>query len=732
MSNPTQSGRPLNTFLFGSALMMAHQVAGKAVRDGLFLSRFAPADLPKAVACAALIAVLLGLGFSRILARYGPLRVVPAAFAIGSILHVVEFLLLQAHDDAVRGIVVTLVYLHLVGLGAILLSGFWSVANEVFDPREARREFGKIAGAGTVGGILGGLLAERGAALFGAESLLLVLAALHVAAWLTLSGAATHNAPLAEPADEGDTWEAARQAFRQAPFLVNLAVLVLIGTVSAILLDFLFKSGASATYGKGPQLTRYFAIFYTASQVLAFLVQTFLTPVALRRLGLGRTMQGHSTAVALGAGASLFLPAVFMAPIARALELVMRGSFLRSSYELFFTPVPPKEKRATKLFIDVSCDRMGDAVGAGVLQLLLLLGPARAVTPILLTTAGLAAIAFWVTKRMDAAYSKALEYGLMTRAVALQESDVQDSTTLAVLIQTSQVAAKESLRRDPPPAAVRVHDGLLSRLADLRSGQTPRIQAALSPDQPFDTAIVPLAIRLLAWDPVFDWARAFLLRHAHRAVGQLVDALLDTDQDVAIRRRVPHILAYSTSQRAVDGLTAALSDPRFEIRFNVSRALEFLHRMSADLRFDQPSLMTAVERELSSSRAIWEGRKLLDGRDENDSQYWFLDEVLRGRANKSLEHVFSLLAIHLPAEPLKVAFRALHSQDRLLLGLALEFLETHLAAELVAALRRLVQPIEDATAAPIESAQLSEVMASQHSLLDMLRNAAAGARAPNA
>ena len=98
------------------------------------------------------------------------------------------------------------------------------------------------------------------------------------------------------------------------------------------------------------------------------------------------------------------------------------------------------------------------------------------------------------------------------------------------------------------------------------------------------------------------------------------------------------------------------------------------------------ALMAAVERELSSSRPIWEGRKLLDSRDQSDSQYWFLDEVLRDRADKSLEHVFSLLALHLPAEPLKVAFRALHSEDRMLRGLALEFLENHLSRAIVSQL----------------------------------------------
>src|SRR5262249_20107133 len=62
VSNRSQLDAAGLIFMVASGLMVAHQVAGKAVRDGLFLSRFAPSDLPKVVAAAALAAVLLGLG----------------------------------------------------------------------------------------------------------------------------------------------------------------------------------------------------------------------------------------------------------------------------------------------------------------------------------------------------------------------------------------------------------------------------------------------------------------------------------------------------------------------------------------------------------------------------------------------------------------------------------------------------------------------------------------------
>jgi hypothetical protein len=58
------------------------------------------------------------------------------------------------------------------------------------------------------------------------------------------------------------------------------------------------------------------------------------------------------------------------------------------------------------------------------------------------------------------------------------------------------------------------------------------------------------------------------------------------------------------------------------------------------------------------------------------------DDALRARANRSLEHVFTLLSLALPRQPLRIAFRGLQSVDPLLRGTALEYLETSLPAEI--------------------------------------------------
>ena len=55
--------------------------------------------------------------------------------------------------------------------------------------------------------------------------------------------------------------------------------------------------------------------------------------------------------------------------------------------------------------------------------------------------------------------------------------------------------------------------------------------------------------------------------------------------------------------------------------------------------------------ELKVARPIRESRRLLDARDGSDANT-FLDEILRERANETLEHIFSLFASVLPREPI--------------------------------------------------------------------------------
>jgi AAA family ATP:ADP antiporter len=134
------------------------------------------------------------------------------------------------------------------------------------------------------------------------------------------------------------------------------------------------------------------------------------------------------------------------------------------------------------------------------------------------------------------------------------------------------------------------------------------------------------------------------------------------------------VLAVTTTPRAIEGLLAGLEDPRFEVRYQCGRALARIHDTDPARLIPDERAQAAVLREVAVDRSVWEGQRLLDRSDEaTDSP--FVDQFLRDRANRSLEHVFTLLSLTLPKEPLIIAFRGLHTSDEALRGTALEYLE---------------------------------------------------------
>jgi hypothetical protein len=188
--------------------------------------------------------------------------------------------------------------------------------------------------------------------------------------------------------------------------------------------------------------------------------------------------------------------------------------------------------------------------------------------------------------------------------------------------------------------------------------------------------LVPQTIQLLAWDEVARDALEVLRRSADKTVGQLTDHLLDREQDFTIRRRVPLVLSAAENPRSISGLFDGLRDPRFEVRFQCGRALSRISLKNPKLEMSKTRVFDSVLREVAVDRRVWDSHRLLDQIEDSSDQTPFIDEFLKDRANKSLEHVFTLLALVLPKEPLKISYLALLTKDQNLRGTALEYLES--------------------------------------------------------
>jgi hypothetical protein len=675
------------TAMVCAGAVTAQFVGGKATRDALFLASLDYTALPTMVMATSFASILLVAANSRASRRIQPAVLVPICFAASGALFVVEWIL----TERAAGFAAVLVYLHISGLGPVLGSGFWLISSERFDPRTAKRRFGQIAAAGTLGGLLSAVLAERVAALAGAAAMLPVLGVFHfISAWQvrvlavesdgrpSTAALETFRNPTTAPTRSG------LRVIAEAPYLRYLALLVLLGTTGAALLDYLFKVRAVETFGRGDNLLRFFAVYYAATSLITFVIQMSSSRFMLERFGLALTASTPSLALFSGGFFGLLSPSFGAIAMARGAESVFRGSLFRAGYELFYTPIAAAEKRAAKSIIDVGFDRLGDAVGGGMVRGALLLASSVQSTVIVIAAMACSAAAMLAASRLNRGYIATLERSLLNRAVELDLSDVEDATSRTLMLRTlgvtrSDFGLRVPLQADTParpghaPASAAL-DPDLQAIQQLRSRNVDQVTRVLRSEDGLSATLVPHVIPLLAWHPVAADAVFALRKVAEERVGLLIDALIDPNQDFTVRRRLARVFSVCVSQRAADGLMLGLDDLRFEVRFQCGHSLAAVVEKNPRVAIDRERIFAVVMREVAVGRPVWESRRLLDELDVMD-EVSFVDEFVRDRAGQSLAHVFTLLSIVLPREPLMISFRSLYTDDQNLQGTALEYLE---------------------------------------------------------
>jgi AAA family ATP:ADP antiporter len=669
----TSKSRSMTMAMLSAAAVTAQFVGGKATRDALFLTSFDITALPTMLIATSVCSILFVGAHGRWSRTIAPATLVPASFVASAVLFLGEWLFRSEASSATA----VIVYLHISGAGPLLASGFWLIASERFDPRTAKRRFGQIAGAGTLGGLFGAMLSERVAAVWGGPSMLLFLGALQLlTAWLVwrlASDAEPMVTPASSDAVPGASTLPLRSGLRviaEAPHLRHLATLVLLGTTSAALLDYVFKAKAVETLGTGDSLLRFFAMYYAATSLISFILQILASRAVLERFGVALTTSTPSIALLAGSIVGLVAPGFGSLIVARGGESVFRASWFRAGYELFYTPIPVADKRAAKSVIDVAFDRLGDAAGGGLVRLAVLFVPAARSSAIVSLAMASSVGAIIAASQLNRWYVRTLENSLVDRSGGIDLSDTQDGSTAIVL---RDLRSRNAGRQRAHPAPV---DPVLQDIRALRSGRRDAVIDVLSRPEGLSASLVPHAIALLASEPVADYAVFALRKVAEERVGELSDALLDPGHEYAVRRRLARVFSICVSQRAVDALILALDDMRFDVRFQAARSLAAILDRNSLIRIDRERVHEVVLREVAVGRPVLESRHLLDGFVGGSP----LDAFVRDRAGQSLAHVFTLLSLVLPREPLQIAFRSLHSDDKHLRGTALEYLEGVLPA----------------------------------------------------
>jgi hypothetical protein len=250
-----------------ATLMIAQQIASKAIRDGLFLTAFDVSALPRATLVAAMLSFAAALVVGRLLSTRAPARVVPALFGIHGGLLLVEAALVEA---APRGVAAAL-YLHVAVFGGAVVSGFWSVVNERFDAHTARRVMSTIAAGATLGGLLGGLATWVGDGLAPRT----LLSGLALSSLLCAGGVRWIAPPAGDSGERSvskseSVFAGVRVLFGEAlPRRIG-GVVFLVAALTT-LVDYVFKAGVVNAL-QGEDLVGFFAAIYTGTGLATFVL----------------------------------------------------------------------------------------------------------------------------------------------------------------------------------------------------------------------------------------------------------------------------------------------------------------------------------------------------------------------------------------------------------------------------------------------------------------------------
>jgi ATP:ADP antiporter, AAA family len=687
-----------------AAIVIAQHVAASAARDAFFLASHPASALPAAVVVSSILSVAVLPLFARMMAQFGPAVVSPLAATMSALLLIVEWVLSDQRPE----LAALAVFVHTTVIGSALVSGFWSLFNERFDPHTARQLMGRVAGGAALGGVVGGLLVERaGAAGIELPNLLPMVAAVQLLAAVgsrALAGgrSRTPHTTLTKPAESYSSLLA-------SPYLRAIALLVILTAFVSTLTSFVLKAEAARTYIQSGELLRFFARYYLGVGLLGFVLQITLSRLSLNRVGLGMTIATLPAALGIASLIAFATPALWSLALLRGLDEALTNSLYRSAYELLYTPVAPRTKRHFKTIADIGFDRLGKLLGSGLVSLVIAMFAATQVR-VLLAVAVIGSVAtIIVAVRLSHGYVTSLAQSLRSRAISLNVNVLQEAITLRTIAgagmnrgellaelsdragapdtasidfagsdagmwgtQTIAVRGlRQSLGASDDAAAVKEADPLLKDVADLRSGDPERIRRVLRRATRLDRHLVPHVISLLARDDVSSLAVSALRRVVGTATGQIVDTLIDSGASPVIRRRLPQVLAGSGSPIAIAGLVQALNDSLFEVRFRSAGALMRSHEARPDRVLPRETVFEAALREARRSKPV------LEHNASNTAAYRRLELVLR------------ILSLALEAEPLKLAQRAFQSDDPQLRGTALEYLETVVPANVLQELRPL-------------------------------------------
>ena len=351
-------------FVYSFLAMTAYNIIQPLTRSKVIQSLGA-VNVPWVILGSGLIISLLMLGYTRIvstLPRRWALPITQVAMAVAML----GFWFLFRTGAAWVSVAF---YVWGALLGILLISQFWTLANGIYDPRQAKRVFGFVGGGVMLGGMTGSGLTALIIEEVGTNALLLLSAATLLtcgAIVATILGREQKPVTLADKEERGVTMARAMELLRGSRQIQIIAVVISFGAFGAALLDQQVNMAAEMFKGAGQEdsIGAFLAQIRFYTSAAAFVIQVWITPSIHRYLGIGFALLILPTNLSITAAIILLNNALWAPALARVTDQSFRYTVDKTTREVLFLPLPSELRQEVKPFVDVTVDRMAKAAGA--------------------------------------------------------------------------------------------------------------------------------------------------------------------------------------------------------------------------------------------------------------------------------------------------------------------------------------------------------------------------------
>ena len=589
-------------------------------------------------------------------------------------------------------------------LGIFLISQFWTLANTIYDPRQAKRIFGFIGGGASLGGMTGSGLTALLVKQLSTDTIVLCSAGLLVICFILILQI-QRNVELGKGAGFGEQQQVvgggeALAMLRQSKHLRLIALLIGFAALGAVTIEQQLNMVAEAQVGEEDAITSFLAGITFYVSLIGFIIQIWLVARIYRVVGIGFALL--VLPFNLGATALLIFlnPFLWATSVARVLDSALRYSLDKTSREVLFLPLPADLKYKAKVFVDVTADRfIGKGLGGAVLLLMI---KVFGLAWYQLSYLSLAYAVGWVflARRARAEYMAVFRRSIehLELEPAAMKPQLGDAETVEALVE--ELGSPEEhrvlyaidlldsldkrnlitpllLHHGSPDVRSRALTAIESARPDLMKRWVPAVERALKDESPDVRAAAVSALAAIRSEKITELMRPYLDDPDPRIVAAAAVALggSERSEDVDSAEAALRRLASDTREGAAEGrrqtarAIAQIKDPRFrnllialvyDANIDVAtEAIESVSRLGAADYMFVPSLVSLLRhRRLKNS-----ARQVLVSYGEGmlDTLSYFLndpDENLWVR-----RHIPGTLALIPSQKSIDILLKALEDDD---------------------------------------------------------------------